>query len=70
MSSCSKAPRLKKPAFYVTLNQGRIKGVFSDNMISVRPSAEKTVFFRSEEDITAEELEKNLAVYDLYSAMH
>ena len=60
----------KKPAFYVTLNQGRIKGVFSDNMISVRPSAEKTVFFRSEEDITAEELEKNLAVYDLYSAMH
>lgn len=59
-----------KPAFYVTLNPGKIKGIFSDNMISVRPSAEKTVIFRAEDDADEEEFEKNLKVYDLYSAMH
>lgn len=59
-----------RPAFYVTLNAGPLKGIFSDNMISVRPSAEKTVLFRSDDDITIEEFGKNLKVYDLYSAMH
>ena len=59
-----------KPAFYVTLDAGNIKGLFSDNMISVRPSAEKTVIFRSDEDVDEEAFRDSLKVYDLYSAMH
>ena len=62
--------KAEKPAFYVTLDAGSIKGIFSDNMISVRPSAEKTVIFRSDEEVSLDDFMASLRVYDLYSAMH
>ena len=58
----------EKPAFYVALSNVE-NGLFSDNMITVRPSAEKTIFFKAEEDITLEAFEKGLKVMDLYTAM-
>ncbi len=61
--------KVSKPAFCVALDS-RVKGLFSDNVISVRPSAEKTIFFKPEEDTTLEEFTKTLKVMDLYSAMH
>ena len=60
---------VEKPAFCVALECGR-KGIFSDKMITVRPSAEKTIFFRAEEDITLSDFTSSLKVMDLYSAMH
>ena len=59
----------EKPAFYVTLNSGSIRGIFSDNMISVRPSAEKNIIFRADEDISVEAFEKELTVFDLFNAI-
>ena len=61
--------RAEKPAFYVTLDAGSIKGIFSDNMISVRPSAEKSVIFRSDDEVSLDDFIASLKVYDLYSAM-
>ena len=62
--------KAEKPAFYVTLDAGSIKGIFSDNMISVRPSAEKCVIFRSDDEIDIDDFIASLRIYDLYSAMH
>ena len=59
----------EKPAFCVALDCN-MRGTFSDNMISVRPSAEKTIFFKAEEDITLEQFTADLKVMDLYTAMH
>lgn len=59
----------EKPAFHVALDSN-IRGLFSDNMISVRPSAEKTVFFKAEEDTDLQTFSASLKVMDLYSAMH
>ena len=58
-----------KPAFFVALDSP-VKGLFSDNVISVRPSAEKTIFFRAEEDVSLNEFTSSLKVMDLYTAMH
>ena len=68
--SASIRVQVEKPAFYVTLDAGTIQGTFSDNMISVRPSAEKSVTFRADEDIDLEAFQENLRIYDLFNAMH
>ena len=60
---------VRKPAFFVALDTP-VKGLFSDNFISVRPSAEKTIFFRTEEDVSLDEFTSSLKVMDLYKAMH
>ena len=57
------------PAFYVALSSGSIKGIFSDNMIAVRPSAAKSVIFQSMEQVKLEDFEKELKVFDLYSGI-
>ena len=59
----------EKPAFLVALDSS-VPGIFSDNIISVRPSAEKTVFFRAEEESSLDAFASSLKVMDLYSAMH
>ena len=60
---------VERPAFCTAL-ESQVRGLFSDNVISVRPSAEKTVFFRADEDTTLEEFTAGLKVMDLYTAMH
>ena len=62
--------RAEKPAFSVVLDSGSVRGIFSDNIISVRPSAEKSIVFRCEEDADEELFRKNFTLSDLYSAMH
>ena len=59
----------ERPAFYVALSSGSIKGLFSDNMIAVRPSAAKSVIFQSIEAVNLEEFKKELKVYDLYTGL-
>lgn len=59
----------EKPAFYVMIDSGNIRGVFSDNLISVRPSAEKNVVFIAEEEADLEKFEREMRIMDLYSAM-
>ena len=59
----------EKPAFCVSLTSP-IPGIFSDNLISVRPSAEKTVLFRSEKEAALGEFLDSLLVMDLYTAMN
>ena len=57
------------PAFYVALSSGKIKGLFSDNMIAVRPSAAKSVIFQSVEAVDMEEFIKELRIFDLYTGL-
>ena len=59
-----------RPAFWVSLDAGDIKGVFSDNMFSIRPTAQHVVSFTPEEDVSLEEFTKTLRIYDLYWAGH
>ena len=59
----------EKPAFYVVIDSGPIRGVFSDNMISVRPSAEKNIVFMTEEEADPEKFMSSMRIMDLYSAM-
>ena len=57
------------PAFWIALDQGDIKGTFTDNFFSIRPTAGKIITFISEdEDITLEDFKQKLSVLDLYSA--
>ena len=42
-----------------------IPGVFSDNLISVRPTAEKNVIFSAEEEVSIEEFISSLKIADL-----
>ena len=57
--------KASKPALYVALDAGDIKGIFSDNLISVRPSAEKTIIFTSEDDINETEFRSKLKIMSL-----
>ena len=59
-----------RPAFWVSLDSQDIKGIFSDNMFSIRPTAQKVVTFTPEgdEDISVTEFSEKLRVYDLYWA--
>jgi len=58
----------KAPAFEVALDAGSVKGVFSDNLFNVRPTAQKMVIFKTREKITLEEFKKSLKVFDLYGS--
>ena len=60
--------RCKKPAFWVGLDASSISGTFSDNWFDMRPTGEKQVAFKTNEDVSVEEFTKRLAVYDLYSS--
>ena len=57
--------KASKPALYVALDAGDIKGIFSDNLISVRPSAEKTIIFTAEDDINETEFRSKLKIMNL-----
>ena len=59
----------EKPAFYVVIDSGPIRGVFSDNLISVRPSAEKNIVFMAEEEADLEKFIDSMRIMDLYTAM-
>ena len=48
----------EKPAFWVSLDADDIPGIFSDNFLSVRPTAEKNIIFHSENDIDLDEFKK------------
>lgn len=56
------------PAFHVVLDAGDIAGSFSDNLFSIRPTAQKIVSFQCEGDVDLEDFRKALRVYDLWWA--
>lgn len=56
------------PAFHVVLDAGDIAGSFSDNLFSIRPTAQKIVSFQCEGDVDLEDFRKTLRVYDLWWA--
>lgn len=58
----------KNPAFEVALDAGEIKGVFSDNLFAIRPTAQKVVFFKTQQRITIKQMRDSLKVFDLYHA--
>ncbi len=58
---------VKNPAFFVTLVTP-YSGTFSDNIISVRPSAEKNIIFTPEESVDILDFERTLRIFDLASA--
>ena len=58
----------KNPAFEVALDVGEIKGVFSDNLFAIRPTAQKVVFFKTQQRITVKQMRDSLKVFDLYHA--
>ena len=60
--------RCTHPAFEVALDAQDLKGVFSDNLFNIRPTAQKVVFFKTHESITALQFKENLKVFDLYSS--
>lgn len=60
----------EKPAFWVSLDADDIPGNFSDNFISVRPTAEKNIVFHAENDLDIEEFKRKFKIYDLYTATH
>ena len=68
--SISVKVKAEKPAFWVSLDADDIPGIFSDNFISVRPTAEKNIIFHAENDVDLEEFKKKFKIYDLYSATH
>lgn len=59
-----------KPAFWVSLDSGSIKGTFSDNFIAVRQTAEKTIVFNSHDELDIEKLREELTIMDLYDAIN
>ncbi len=58
----------KAPAFEVALDAGSLKGVFSDNLFNVRPTAQKMVIFKTQEKITLKTFKESLTVFDLYGS--
>ena len=56
------------PAFQVYLDAGDLRGTFSENLFSIRPTAQKTVTFFSEDDIPLETFKAVLRTCDLYWA--
>ncbi len=58
----------KAPAFEVALDAGSLKGVFSDNLFNVRPTAQKMVIFKTREKITLKAFKETLKVFDLYGS--
>jgi len=59
---------VQAPAFFVSLDQGDIKGVFSDNLFDLRPSAEKTVLFRAKRKVTLAQFEEQFRMYDIFNS--
>ncbi len=56
------------PAFEVALDSTSIKGIFSDNLFDIRPTAQKVITFKSSEEVGIEEFTQSLRVFDLYSS--
>jgi beta-mannosidase len=56
------------PAFEVALDAQDLKGVFSDNLFAIRPTAQKVVFFKTHEKVTLKQFKEKLKVYDLYGS--
>lgn len=61
--------KCQKPAFAVHLEMENIPGLFSDSFFEVRPSGEKSVVFNSYSEISEEDINRNLRIYDIYSAL-
>ncbi len=57
----------EKPAFYIVLDAGSIKGLFDDNLFSL--NGRRTIMFKPEEDVDLEAFKMKLKVYDLYSSI-
>lgn len=55
----------KYPAFYVYLDAGQMKGTFTENLFSIRPTAQKVVSFIPDEEISLDEFRSALKIYDL-----
>ena len=58
----------EKPAAFVWLDVGEIKGRFSDNGF-IFAQAERTVQFLALQDLSVDELKKALKIQSLYDAM-
>lgn len=56
------------PAFAVSADVQHIGGTFSDNFFDIRPSASKTLRFRTKERVSVETFKKQLVIYDLFSS--
>jgi hypothetical protein len=56
-----------RPAFWISLDQGAIKGTFSDNFFSIRPTAPKTVTFVTDEEVSLENFKAAFSMMDLYT---
>jgi beta-mannosidase len=56
------------PAFEVALDAQDLKGVFSDNLFAIRPTAQKVVVFKTQEKITLKQFREKLKVFDLYNS--
>ena len=57
----------ERPAFFVVLDAGDIKGRFEDNMFSLNGT--KTIRFEChEEGVSEKKFSETLGIYDLYSS--
>ena len=57
-----------RPAFWVSLDAGDLKGRFSDNWFDLRPTAQKQVLFKTTEKVAIKEFRDALQVMDLYAS--
>ncbi|MGE4453794.1 MAG: glycoside hydrolase family 2 protein [Sphaerochaeta sp.] len=62
--------RCTHPAFEVALDAQDIPGVFSDNLFAIRPTAQKVVTFKPRRDVSLDEFQKKLTIYDLWGCSH
>ncbi len=54
-----------KPAFFVTLETPKIKGIFEDNSITLLPNKKTVITFSPKQNVSIEELEKSLTIKHL-----
>ncbi|QQE12237.1 glycoside hydrolase family 2 protein [Planctomycetota bacterium] len=54
-----------KPAFFVHVDAGNLKGSFDDSSVTLMPSEKRLLFFRNRENVTAKALTEALSVMHL-----
>ena len=59
---------VKAPAFFVSLDAASIKGLFSDNLLTILPQEKKRVYFIPETKTSLQKFKKMLKVEDLRSS--
>ena len=55
----------KEPAFYVTVESGKVDGRFSENFLTLLPGEDKTIYFTPFCDTDEERLKEELSVMDI-----